>query len=159
VKRHEMDGRKRKGRSVLIVDDNPLIRRVVSQALRSDGFAICAEADDGRQAIDLAKQLIPDLIILDLSMPVMNGLEAASELRQITPKAPIILLTMFGDELVADEAAKIGVDLVVSKTEALSSVLDKAHSLAGSCSIGIRHLDSQQEQGSDEPDGHARHAN
>jgi DNA-binding NarL/FixJ family response regulator len=103
----------------------------VSQAFRSDGFAVCGEANDGRQAIDLAKQVIPDLIILDFSMPVMNGLEAASQLRMIAPNTSIILLTMYGNELVDEEATKIGIDLVVSKTEALSSVLEKAHSLVG----------------------------
>jgi DNA-binding NarL/FixJ family response regulator len=122
------------GKSVLIVDDNPAIRHVVSQAFRSDGFAVCGEADDGRQAIELARQFIPDLIVLDLSMPVMNGLQAAPELRKIAPKASIILLTMFANELAADQASKIGIDLVVSKTEALSSVLGKASSLIGPAS-------------------------
>ena len=64
-------------------------------------------------------------------MPIMNGLQAAPELRKVAPEAPIILLTMFNSELVADQAAKIGIDLVLAKTEALSSVLDKAHSLMG----------------------------
>jgi two-component system, chemotaxis family, chemotaxis protein CheY len=132
VKRAKGVRPKRNGaRSVLIVDDNPLIRSVVSQAFRSDGFVVCGEANDGRQAIDLAKQVIPDLIILDFSMPVMNGLEAASQLRMIAPNTSIILLTMYGNELVDEEATKIGIDLVVSKTEALSSVLEKAHSLVG----------------------------
>ena len=116
-------------KSVLIVDDNPAIRHVVSQAFRSDGFAVCGEADDGRQAIKLAKQVTPDLIILDLSMPVMNRLEAAPELRKIAPKASIILSTMFANEFSADQASQIGIDLVISKTEALSSVLSKASSL------------------------------
>ena len=103
----------------------------MSQAFRSDGFAICGEADDGQQAIELAKQAVPDLIVLDLSMPVMNGLQAAPELRKIAPKASIVLLTMFANELAADQASKIGIDLVVSKTEALSSVLAKASSSIG----------------------------
>jgi DNA-binding NarL/FixJ family response regulator len=117
------------GKRVLIVDDNPAVRRVVSQVFRSDGFAVCGEADNGRQAIELAKQAIPDLIVLDLSMPVMNGLQAAPKLRKIAPKASIILLTMFANELAADQASKIGVDVVLSKTEALSSVLSRASSL------------------------------
>jgi DNA-binding NarL/FixJ family response regulator len=130
VKRAKRAPRKRtSGKSVLIVDDNPAIRHVVSQAFRSDGFAVCGEADDGRQAIELAKQVIPDLIVLDLSMPVMNGLQAAPELRKIAPKASIILLTMFASERAADQASKIGIDLVIPKTEALSSVLGKASSL------------------------------
>jgi DNA-binding NarL/FixJ family response regulator len=132
VKRAKRVPRKRTGgKSVLIVDDNPAIRHVVSQAFRSDGFAVCGEADDGRQAIELAQQITPDLIILDLSMPVMNGLQAAPELRKIAPKASIILLTMFANELATDQASKIGIDLVLSKTEALSSVLSKASSLIG----------------------------
>ena len=132
MKRAKRVPRKRTGgKSVLIVDDNPAIRHVVSQAFRSDGFAVCGEADDGRQAIELAQQITPDLIILDLSMPVMNGLQAAPELRKIAPKASIILLTMFANELATDQASKIGIDLVLSKTEALSSVLSKASSLIG----------------------------
>ena len=118
-------------RRVLIVDDNPVIRKAVAAAFLSDGFAVCGEADNGREAIDLAKRLRPDLIILDLSMPVMNGLQAAPELRKIAPMTPTILLTMFGNGLVFDQAPKIGIDLVLSKTESLDSVVQKAHQLMG----------------------------
>jgi CheY-like chemotaxis protein len=108
VKRAKGNSAKRSGgKRVLIVDDNPAIRHVVSQAFRSDGFAVCGEADDGRQAITLAKQVIPDLIILDLSMPVMNGLQAAPELRRIAPKASIILLTMFANQLPLTKRRKL----------------------------------------------------
>lgn len=120
-----------RGKAILIVDDNPAIRLAVSQAFRSYGFSVCGEATNGREAIDLTKQLIPDLIILDLSMPVMNGLQAAPELRKIAPTTPIILFTLYGSEVVADQASKIGADLVLSKTEALSSVVAKARSLVG----------------------------
>lgn len=116
---------------VLIVDDNPVIRKAVAAAFLSDGFAVCGEADNGRDAIELAKKLIPDLIILDLSMPVMNGLQAAPELRKIAPTTPTILFTMFGNGLVFDQAPKIGIDLVLSKTESLDSVVQKAHKLMG----------------------------
>ena len=116
---------------VLIVDDNPWMRKAVANAFLSNRFAVCGEAENGRDAIDLAKKLTPDLIILDLSMPVMNGLQAAPELRKIAPAAPTILFTMFGNELVSDQASKIGIDLVVSKTESLDSVVRKAHKLLG----------------------------
>lgn len=119
------------GKAVLIVDDNPGVRLAVSQAFLLDGFSVCGEATNGREAIELTKQLIPDLIILDLSMPVMNGLQAAPELRKIAPTTPIILLTFYGSEVVAGQASKIGADLVLSKTEALFSVVNKAHSLVG----------------------------
>ena len=125
----EPDKKRNGGKTVLIVDDNPAIRRAISDAFLSDGFSVCGEAADGQEAINVAKQFTPDLIILDLSMPVMNGLQAAPELRKIAPKTLIILYTMYRNELVADQASKIGIDLVLSKTKSLSSVVDEAHSL------------------------------
>ena len=118
-----------RGRTVLVVDDVPLIRKAVAQAFLCDGFAICGEADNGRDAIDLVKKLNPDLIVLDLSMPIMNGLQAAPELRRLAPKTPIILLTLYGSELANRQPFELGVDLVVSKTEDLRTLVQKAHEL------------------------------
>lgn len=117
------------GKTVLVVDDNPGIRRAVCRAFLSDGFGVCGEADNGQEALDQAKRLKPDLIVLDLSMPVMNGLQAAPELRKIVPNTPIILLTLYGDQLRTERPATMGVDLVASKTEPLSEVIKKAHML------------------------------
>jgi len=61
-------------------------------------------------------------------MPVMNELQAAPQLRKTAPKASIILLTLYGGELASEQVSRVGIDLLVSKTEALSSVVDKAHS-------------------------------
>jgi CheY-like chemotaxis protein len=119
------------GRTILVVDDNPGIRQAVCRAFLSDGFAVCGEADNGQEAINLCKQFRPDIILLDLSMPVMNGLQAAAELRKIAPKAPIILFTMYGNELQQHQVAALGIDLVVSKNEALSEIIEKAHVLLG----------------------------
>jgi two-component system chemotaxis response regulator CheY len=115
--------------SVLIVDDNPEMRQAIAQAFSSDGFRVCGEAKDGKEGVDLVKQLAPDLIILDLAMPVMNGLNAAIEIRKIAPSTPIILFTMFRDNDIAEYALKVGVNLVLSKTEELSSLVRDAHSL------------------------------
>jgi DNA-binding NarL/FixJ family response regulator len=133
VIRVDVDPEKRRGggKTVLVVDDNPGIRQEVCRAFLSDGFAVCGEADNGQEAISICKQLKPDLIILDLSMPVMNGLQAAPELRKIAPKTPIILLTMYGNELQQHQVAAIGVDCVLSKAGALSDVISKAHALLG----------------------------
>jgi two-component system nitrate/nitrite response regulator NarL len=82
-------------------------------------YEICAEASNGEEAIDLAKQHRPDLIILDLSMPVMNGIDAARELKRIMPHVPIILFTFHADMLSTQlMGANSPFDLVVSKTDA-----------------------------------------
>lgn len=117
------------GRTILVVDDNPEIRQAVCRAFLSDGFAVCGEADNGQEAISLCKRFRPDIILLDLSMPVMNGLQAAPELRKIAPKTPIILFTMYGNELSQHQVAAIGIDLVVSKNDPLTEVIKKVHAL------------------------------
>jgi CheY-like chemotaxis protein len=118
-------------RTVLIVDDSPIVRRTVCSALLSDGFAVCGEANNGQEAIELAGKLSPDLIILDLSMPVMNGLQAAPVLRRLVPKSPIILYTLYADKAVEQELATIKVDSVLSKREPLSRLTEEAHALLG----------------------------
>lgn len=87
------------GRTVLVVDDNAAIRQIISQAFLADGFGVCATADSGAEAIDLVKRLKPEVIILDLSMPVMDGLQTAPHLRKIAPDTPIILFTLYGQEV------------------------------------------------------------
>src|SRR5579859_842092 len=81
-------------RRILIVDDGDAVRDVIRIFLEKRGFQVCGEAADGVEAIEKAKALKPDLIILDLAMPRMNGMEAASVLSSIMPSVPIVLLTM-----------------------------------------------------------------
>jgi two-component system chemotaxis response regulator CheY len=128
----DIDPRKRGvGKTVLVVDDSPAIRKGLANAFLSDGFKTCAEAKDGREGIELAQRIHPDIITLDLSMPRMNGLQAAAELRRVLPKTPIILFTLYGDTLSKAETSKSGISLVLSKTTALSTLIDKAHELMG----------------------------
>ncbi len=128
----ESDPKKRGvGKIVLVVDDNAAIRKMLAAAFLSDGFKTCGEAENGKEGIELAKQIKPDVTTLDLSMPVMNGLEAASELRKLFPKMPIILFTLYGDALLKTGAAKAGVSLVLPKTVPLSALVDHAHKLMG----------------------------
>jgi DNA-binding NarL/FixJ family response regulator len=122
---------KKHGKTVLIVDDNPAIRRELEKLFLSDGFAIAGEAGNGKEAIDLARKIEPDLIILDLSMPVMNGLDAAPQLRVVAPNTVIILLTMYATDAVSQQAGSSGIDVVLSKTATSESILTKAHSLLG----------------------------
>ncbi len=97
----EIDPKKRGiGNIALIVDDNPAIRKALARALLSDGFKTCGEAKNGKEGVELATQIKPDIIIIDLSMPIMNGLEASSEMRKLlTPNVPIILFTLYGDSV------------------------------------------------------------
>jgi DNA-binding NarL/FixJ family response regulator len=120
------------GKIVLVVDDSALIRKMLGAAFLSVGFATCGEAESGEEGIEVAKQIKPDVIILDLSMPVMNGLEAAPQLRKLFPKTPIILYTLYdGDPLLDVAASQAGVTLIVPKTAPVSTLIDKAHELIG----------------------------
>ena len=92
---------------------------------------MCGEANDGQEAIELAGKLSPDLIILDLSMPVMNGLQAAPVLRSLVPKSPIILYTLYSERTLEQQLATIKVDSVLSKREPLSRLTEEAHALLG----------------------------
>jgi DNA-binding NarL/FixJ family response regulator len=90
-----------------------------------------AQAENGKEGIELAKQVTPDLITLDLAMPVMNGIQAAPVLRKLFPKTPIILFTLYADGLLKTEALRAGVSLVLSKTEPLDTLIERVHELMG----------------------------
>ena len=117
-------------KTILIADDNDAVRRAVCEAftLESD-FEVCGEAHDGRDAIEKAQRLHPDLIILDLSMPVMNGLDAARALTDLMPSVPIILFTLYIDTFVNEKARSAGVADVVSKSEDISVLTRTARRL------------------------------
>ncbi len=111
------------------MDDNAAIRKQLAHAFLYDGFKKCEEANNGEEGIKLAKQIKPDLITLDLSMPVMNGLEAAAELRKFFPKIPLILFTMHDISLLGGEASRAGINVVLSKSLDLSTLVNEAHKL------------------------------
>jgi len=84
-------------RSVLVVDDSPLVRQAVSALFTHEGdFDVCGEAENGREAIEKAQLLRPNLIVTDLSMPVMNGLEETRVLKKLMPAVPVIIFTARG---------------------------------------------------------------
>jgi CheY-like chemotaxis protein len=103
---------------ILIADDYPAIRACLRTVLnqRQPDWRVC-EAENGRDAITKAEQLHPDVIILDMSMPVMDGLEAARELKRVMPSVPLILWTSFVGPQVEREAKAAGFDGVHSKSE------------------------------------------
>jgi DNA-binding NarL/FixJ family response regulator len=110
---------------ILIVDDSPTIRKTLRQTLeREDAWEVCGEAADGREAIEKAQRLNPDVVVLDLSMPVMNGLEAARELKRMSPSLPLVMFTDFNLPQLTNQALSAGVSAVVSKSEAASLVAE-----------------------------------
>jgi two-component system chemotaxis response regulator CheY len=116
---------------ILIADDSRVVREAVCSLFASAGFTVCGEAEDGRQALEEAKQLRPDLIVLDFSMPVMNGIEAAKALKQILPDVPIILYTAHAGGILEEEAFAAGIASVVSKNRDISDLVAEAQALLG----------------------------
>jgi DNA-binding NarL/FixJ family response regulator len=117
-------------KSVLIADDHAFVRQRLRQLFsREADFEICGEAENGREAIDEAQELHPNLILLDLSMPVMNGLDAARALKRVMPEVPILMYSAYSDSFTQREARSAGVSTLVSKSENVSVLLGKARSL------------------------------
>lgn len=105
-------------RTILVADDNPLMRKMLCEIFEAvEGYDICAEAINGQEAIDLARRHRPELIILDLAMPVLGGLEASRELKRIMPDVPIILFTQYADLGNALSQSGLLVDRIVSKAD------------------------------------------
>ena len=117
-------------KSVLIVDDNVFIRQALCKLFeRESDFEVCGEAENGKQAIEEAQRLRPDLIVLDLSMPVMNGFDAARVLKRLMPTVLLIMYSAFGDRVAEHQARIIGISEVVSKSEQASVLIHKARGL------------------------------
>jgi DNA-binding NarL/FixJ family response regulator len=120
------------GRLVLIVDDNPIVRQALCELFTREGdFNVCGEAENGREAVERAQELQPALIVTDLSMPVLNGLEEARVLKKLMPTVPVIVFTAHSDPFVEKEAAAAGVSAVVSKSQAVTVLVRTARSLLG----------------------------
>jgi CheY-like chemotaxis protein len=106
-------------KSILVVDDSDTVRKVTRLFLETQiDLEVCGEAVDGLDAIEKAKELKPDLIVLDLVMPRLNGIEAASAIKGMMPQVPIVLFTLYG-AAVGDNApiSPAGVDAVLSKPD------------------------------------------
>lgn len=114
----------------LIADDHDAVRRGVrSVLLTREDIDVCAEASDGREAVAKALEAKPDLIILDLTMPVMGGFEAAVELRQLLPEVPILFYSMHYGKQLMEAAKQVGVRGFVSKTQIADTLLEAVDAL------------------------------
>jgi NarL family two-component system response regulator YdfI len=117
--------------SILIVDDSAPLRHALRSLIQQDeNWEICGEAENGSVAVEKVKELHPDVVILDLEMPVMNGLEAGREIALLAPNTTMVMFTMHSSEQLVKAARAAGIKEVVSKStgnpDQLLSVLRSA---------------------------------
>ncbi|HXP44442.1 MAG TPA: response regulator transcription factor [Candidatus Acidoferrales bacterium] len=110
--------------TILIVDDNTLIRSSLRSWIEgNEDFQVCGEAENGMVAVQKVEEMHPDIVILDLQMPVMDGLEAARKISNIAPATAMVMFTMHPSRELLKVAQAVGVRDVVSKTDQLSDHL------------------------------------
>jgi two-component system nitrate/nitrite response regulator NarP len=116
--------------TVLVVDDNPAVRRLICQLFaRESDFQVCAEAENGSEALLKAQQFEPDLVVTDLSMPQMNGLEEIRALNKLRLTTPVILYSAHMDSFVEKEAFAAGASAVVPKINVVAVLIPTARTL------------------------------
>ena len=115
--------------NLLIVDDDAIIRSGLRSFVEADGYRVCGEAANGAEAIERARELQPDLVLLDLAMPRLNGAEVAGILKQEMPRVKIIPFTMYANHFSEKLASTIGIHLVLSKPEGLSVLSERLKAL------------------------------
>lgn len=116
---------------VMVVDDHLVVRRGIISLISDDpSFVVCGEADDGHQALVLAKAVKPDIVILDVSMPRIGGIDVAIQLRKILPDVEILFLTMHDNERIVADALRAGARAYVLKSECDNKLIEALRALA-----------------------------
>ena len=100
---------------VLVVDDSPIIYKIIGKALAPLGFELVGHAGNGQMGLDMYERHRPDLVTLDITMPIMNGLEMAAALFQKHPEAKVIMLSSMDDDDLIEEAKKNGLRFFLAK--------------------------------------------
>jgi two-component system chemotaxis response regulator CheY len=121
-------------RRILIADDSSLTRKTLQDLLQTHGWEVCGQAENGLDAVKMAVELNPDVVILDLAMPSMDGLTAARRISESLPTVPIIMHTLHNLPQLELEAKRNGVRCIVPKSETahIISALDELTSAGGS---------------------------
>jgi two-component system response regulator NreC len=108
---------------VVIADDHQIVRQGFRALLEKDGFEVVGEAEDGAEAVRLVKRVSPDIALLDIAMPNLNGIDAAREIQRASPDTRTILLTMFSEDHRLLEALRAGVSGYLLKTRAVEDLV------------------------------------
>jgi DNA-binding NarL/FixJ family response regulator len=104
---------------IMIVDDSPLVRQRLRDLLQQHpDWEVCGEAANGQDAIIRARELSPDVIVLDFLMPGMNGMQAAREIGKVIPDVPILMFTTYLSQQLVEEARNVGIRGAVAKSDA-----------------------------------------
>ena len=131
---------------ILIADDQESTRKVLKALIESClGWNVCGQAENGREAIEKAKELSPDLVVLDLSMPVMDGLAAARAIAQDAPAVPVLIYTLYVTPELATEAKKAGVRLIVDKAGTREKLLTAMTTLLAGSGFGAAPQENRQQ--------------
>ena len=108
---------------IILADDHLIVRQGLRSVLEQEAYTVLGEAGDGREALRLAQELRPDVAVLDLAMPLLNGLDAAREISRVSPQTKTILLTMHTEDPYVMEALRAGVRGYLLKTQAAQDLV------------------------------------
>ncbi len=109
--------------TIILADDHSVVRQGIRILLERESFEVVGEAANGLEAVRLAEKLQPDVAILDLSMPVMNGITALGQIKEVSPRTKVVLLTMYTEEHHVLQALRAGVKACVTKTQAVEHLI------------------------------------
>ncbi len=113
------------------VDDSPITRKMIKKALEPEGFLFMGEAGNGKEALELYSQIKPDVITMDVTMPIMDGLDAAGAIKQINPGQRIIMLSAMGDDDIIADAKSRGINHFCSKPFKAAEMVEKVLEVMG----------------------------
>jgi len=117
---------------VLIVDDHNLVRQGLAAMLRAhEGFSVVGEAENGREAVRKAKELMPDVVLMDIAMPLLNGIEATRQIRHAAPEVKVLVLSMYTEGEHVFQALKAGATGYVVKDADIAELLSAIRSVNG----------------------------
>jgi len=120
--------------TIILADDHPVVRQGIRILLERENFDIVGEAVNGVEAIRLAEKHQPDIVVLDMAMPVMNGITAVPQIREVSPRSKVVLLTMYTEEHHVLQALRAGVKACVTKTQAVEHLISAIREV---CSGGV----------------------
>lgn len=116
---------------ILIVDDHQALRKAIRHLLESRSeFEVCGEAEDGERAIAKSAELKPDVVILNILMPIVNGFEAARKIRVVSPHSRIVILSAHTDQRLLEEARNVGAVCYVPKSDAERELIEAVKAAA-----------------------------